>query len=107
MDIPQSISNILGQSTAPVAVADSVKSLAFVGNIYVLLGAIILIVLAIAVVVLLKRIIENSVLGLIVWAVAKFVFGINLPFWTSLIVSAIFGLAGIGALLLLRFLGVY
>jgi hypothetical protein len=84
MDIPQSISNILGQSTAPVAVADSVKS-----------------------VVLLKRIIENSVLGLIVWAVAKFVFGINLPFWTSLIVSAIFGLAGIGALLLLRFLGVY
>lgn len=100
-DIPGSILNALGQSTAN----ETGKALSFVGEPLVLLGAIMLIVIAIVLVLVIKRFIINSLLGLVAWAIVKYVFGIQLPFWASLVVSAIFGLAGIGVMLILRFLG--
>lgn len=78
----------------------------FVGDPGILLGAIVLIVLGILVLAFLKKIIVNSVLGAIAWAVLQYVFGVNLPFAASLVVSIIFGLPGTGVLLLLRFLGI-
>lgn len=101
MALPDSILNALGQSTA----AETTKALSFAGEPWVLAGAIILVIIAIVLVLVLKKIIVNSLLGLIAWAIIKWVFGISLPFWASLIVSAVFGLAGIGVMLLLRFLG--
>lgn len=101
MALPDSILNALGQSTA----AETTKVIPFAGEPLILAGAIILVIIAIVLVLVLKKIIINSLLGLVAWAIIKFVFGISLPFWASLIVSAIFGLAGIGAMLLLRFLG--
>ncbi len=103
MALPDSILNALGQSTA----AETTNAIPFAGEPLILAGAIILVIIAIVLVLVLKKIIVNSLLGIIAWAIIKFVFGISLPFWASLIVSAIFGLAGIGAMLLLRFLGVF
>ena len=102
MSLPESVTNALGQATAE----NATQIVSFVGNPWVLACAVALIILAIVVVLFLKHIIVNSVLGIIAWAIIKFVFGINLPFWASLAVSAAFGLAGIGAMLLLRFFGV-
>ncbi len=103
MGLPDSILGSLGQATS----AQATNALSIVGNPWVLGGAIVLIVAAILLVLLLKRIIINSVLGIVVWAIVKYVFGISLPFWASLIVSVIFGLAGIGVMLALKFLGLF
>jgi len=70
-----------------------------------LLLGLILIVLAIFVIVSLKNIIVNSILGVIAWAIIYYVIGWQIGFWPSLIVSAIFGLAGLGVILVLNFLG--
>lgn len=77
----------------------------FVGNPVVLLAAIGSIVLGILVLLFLKKIIVNSALGLLAWAVLQYVFGVNLPFAPSLVISVLFGLPGIGVMLVLRFLG--
>ncbi len=65
-----------------------------------------LVVAAVLVFTFLKKLIINSILGLVAWAIAVFVLKIQLPFWLSLIASAIFGLAGVGVMLLLKFAGV-
>ena len=54
----------------------------------------------------LRHVIMNSILGLVAWAIAVYVFQLPLPFWISLLASAVFGLAGIGAMILLKTLGV-
>ncbi|MDP2666937.1 MAG: transcriptional regulator [Candidatus Diapherotrites archaeon] len=61
---------------------------------------------AVLVLYFLKNIIVNTILGLIAWAILTYILQINLPFWASLIVSALFGLAGIGAMVVLAFLGI-
>jgi len=76
------------------------------GNWTWLLLGVLLIVAAVVVFMFLKKIIVNSVLGLVAWALLYFVIGVKMEFMTSLIVAAIFGLAGIGVLLVLKFLGV-
>ncbi|MFH0714947.1 MAG: hypothetical protein V1847_04440 [Candidatus Diapherotrites archaeon] len=76
------------------------------GNYGWLLGAVILIVIAIVLFYVLKNILVNSVLGLIAWAVLFYLFQLKLNFWLSLIVSALFGLVGIGVLLVLKFFGI-
>jgi uncharacterized membrane protein SirB2 len=70
----------------------------------ILLAGIGLIALAIFLIFFLKRVIVNSILGLIAFIVLKFL-GINLPFITTLIVSLLFGLAGVGTMLVLYFFG--
>ena len=82
-------------------------ALAFAADPTLLIGGIILIVLAVVVIFFLKRVIVNSILGLVVWGILTFLLGVNLPLIPSLVVSVVFGLAGIGVLLLLRFLGLF
>ncbi|HIH21073.1 MAG: hypothetical protein J4478_03725 [Candidatus Diapherotrites archaeon] len=76
------------------------------GNWGLLATAIAFIIIAIIVIAFLKQILVNSVLGIIAWALLQFVFQVKLNFWVSLIVSIIFGIAGVGVLLLLHFLGI-
>ncbi|MCX6801308.1 MAG: hypothetical protein NTZ73_03915 [Candidatus Diapherotrites archaeon] len=73
----------------------------------ILLGAgIVLIIATILVLLFMKKIIVNTILGLILWSVVNFIFNANLPWLPSLVVAAIFGPAGVGVMLLLRFFGI-
>ncbi len=76
------------------------------GNWQILAAGIIFIAAAVLIFMFLKKVVVNSILGLIAFAILIFVFKINLPFLPTLVVSAVFGLAGIGVILLLKFLGV-
>lgn len=78
----------------------------FIGDPVLLVVGIVLIIGAVLIFTLLKKIIVNSVLGLIVFGIIQFVIGIQLPFIPTLIVTAIFGLAGIGVMLVLHFLAI-
>ncbi len=78
----------------------------FIGDPSLLIAGIALIIAAVIIFTVIKKVIVNSIAGLIVFGIIKFVVGINLPFIPTLIVTAIFGLAGIGAMLVLHFLGV-
>lgn len=63
------------------------------------------IIAAILLLLLLKRIIENIILGLVAWAVVAFVFHIELPLIPTFVLTIVFGLAGIGAMLLAKLFG--
>jgi len=76
------------------------------GNWLVFAIGIILIIASIAVILSLKQIIVNSVLGLIAWGITVFIFNVELPLIPGLAVSIIFGPAGIGVMLLLKFFGI-
>ena len=92
-----------GVGTAGNMAAEAAKT--FAGNPSILAGGIILIIAGILVIMFLKRIIVNSILGAILWAIVNYFFLVNLPFYPSLIISIVFGLPGIGVMLLLRFMG--
>lgn len=96
--------NTLGTNTINNVSQEAVNSL--VGNPAVLATGIMLIIAAVLILWFLKKIVVHAVVGLIGWAIALFVFKIQLPFLLSLIVSIIFGLGGLGVLLLLKFLGI-
>ena len=104
-DVPEAVINGLGQQTEQVAGQAGEAVLGFVGNPALLIGGLVLVVAAVLIFVFLKKVIVNSILGIIAWGLLTFVFGVNLPFIPSLAVSIIFGLAGIGAMLVLRFFG--
>ncbi|MEK6970624.1 MAG: hypothetical protein AABW68_02925 [archaeon] len=71
-----------------------------------LIVGIILVVGALLVFHFLKNMVVNTILGLVGWGIATYLLHIQLPFWASLFVSAIFGLAGLGAMIVLAFLGI-
>ncbi len=73
---------------------------------FIILAGIVLIVGTIIIIFFLRRIIMNSVLGLIFWAIVVYGLQIPLPFIPSLIISLILGPAGIGAMLILNALGI-
>ncbi|MFH0954732.1 MAG: hypothetical protein V1777_01360 [Candidatus Micrarchaeota archaeon] len=100
------IPNQLGQTTADSAVQAGRQALAFVGDPAILIFGIVLVIAAVLILYFLKQFLVNSILGVVAWVILNFVFNIHLPFWLSLIVGVIFGLAGIGVLLVLRFLGI-
>ncbi len=77
----------------------------FIGDPTLLVIGIVLIIAAAVIFLVLKKIIVNSIAGLVVFGIVKFIFGVNLPFIVTLIVTAIFGLAGIGVMMVLYFLG--
>lgn len=81
------------------------KAITLVNNPTILLIGIILIVITIAIIFFLKKIIINSILGFITWFIVTQFFHISLPLIPSLVISIIFGMAGIGAMLLLKFFG--
>lgn len=96
------------QSALGLPVNEAVDTAAqFAGDWRVLLFGILLIIGAVLVIMFIKKVVINSVLGLIAWGILYFVIKVELPFVASLAVSAIFGLAGIGVLLLLKFLGIF
>jgi len=67
---------------------------------------IILIIITIVIIKFFKNIILNSVIGVVGVLILNFIFGIKLPFIITLIASAIFGAAGLGIMLVLKFFGV-
>lgn len=96
-DLPAITNTAAGAATAAYQLA---------GDWKILIIGIILIAVAILIVLNIKKIVVNSVLGLIAWVILFFILKIELQLIPSLIVAAIFGLAGIGAILILKFLGV-
>ena len=76
------------------------------GNWTVLAAAVGLIIATVFILTQLKQVIVNSVLGVIAWAILVFIFHVQLDLIPSLVVSAIFGLAGIGVILILKFMNV-
>jgi len=99
----QSIANGLGETVAETATEEAAQ---FLSDPTLLAVGIVLIIAAVLVIFFLKRIIINSILGLIAWGLLYYVLGIKLPFAASLAVSIIFGLAGIGVMLVLAFFGI-
>ena len=98
----------IGKGIGEKAVEEgSTQAAALLSNPLVLVAGIVLIIAAVLIIVFLKRIILNSILGIIAWAVLTYVFKVELPFIASIAVSIVFGLAGIGAMLVLKFLGVF
>lgn len=95
----------LGKQAGETAGQISEKALAFVNDPTILAIGIVLVIVTIIILFFLKRIIINSILGIVCWIAIQYLFAIKFPFIPSLIVSIVFGPAGIGVMLLLRFLG--
>jgi hypothetical protein len=74
-------------------------------NPTLLIVAAILIIATIVLILHLKKIIENSIIGGILWGISVFIFHADLPLVPSFVVSVIFGPAGIGAMIVLKFFG--
>ena len=100
----EDLPNSLGQTTQTADNA-AANALLLVNDPVVLLAGLGLIVLTVLLILFLKRVIVNSILGGILWVLSTYVFHIELPFFASLLVSILFGPAGLGALMVLGFLG--
>ena len=104
LELPAGALDTLGESTAGLG-GEAVKSIA--SNPGILVIGIVLIAAAFVIFFLLKKLIVNSILGFIGWILLMVFFplgeGLAIP---GLVVSVIFGLAGVGALLVLKFFGV-
>ncbi|MEM0359941.1 MAG: hypothetical protein QXK06_01210 [Candidatus Diapherotrites archaeon] len=107
-DIPgaANIGSAVGEVTKKGAEVAESQIAVLAGNPAILATAIALIIVTVLIIVFLKKIIINSILGLIAWALVFFVFQIEMPLIPSLVASIVFGLAGIGSVLLLKFFGV-
>lgn len=75
-------------------------------NIMYILYAVILIILTVIFIKIFKNVIVNSVIGVVALLFLYYVLKIKLPFLITLIVTAIFGPAGLGAMLILKVFGV-
>jgi len=97
----------IGQGLGEQVVADGTQQVSsFLSDPLVLGLGIGLIIVSILILVFMKKIILNSILGLAAWVVINFILHIELPLLPSIVVSIVFGLAGIGVLLVLKFIGV-
>jgi hypothetical protein len=90
-------SNIIAQGTE--------KVINLVNNPKALVIGVILIGVTFLIIFFLKQFIVNSIIGVIGLFICAII-GIKLPFVLTLIFSVIFGLAGIGIMLILRFFGI-
>ena len=82
------------------------QAVSLVNDPSILIIGVALIVITFLLIFFMKKIIVNTIFGLIVWAIVTFILKIELPFLPSFVVSVVFGPAGIGVMLLLKFLGV-
>ncbi len=87
--------------------AEQAANVAMAMNPSVLIAGIILIIVSIIIFFVLKKMIEHAILGAISWAIAIFVFNIQLPLIPSLVISIVMGPAGLGAMLLMKFMGLF
>lgn len=77
------------------------------GNLNLLVIGILLLAFAFFFLRVIKNLVANAILGLLALFALKFILGIAIPInIATLLVSAIFGLAGVGSLALLYFFGV-
>jgi len=76
------------------------------GNLLWLGIGIALIIATVLLFLFVKKIIVNSVAGIALFLIIKYGFAVELPFIPSLVISIIFGPAGIGAMIVLKFFGV-
>lgn len=65
-----------------------------------------LIILTILLFLFIKKIILNSIIGLVLFLILKIGFGISVPFVPAFVLSVIFGPAGLGVIIVLKFFGV-
>jgi hypothetical protein len=93
------------QTAQTTAQGAAQQAIIFLNNPAVLVAGIILIAVTIFLLFFLKKIIVNSILGGIIWGISTAIFHVELPLIPSFVVSVIFGPAGIGAMLLLKFFG--
>jgi len=84
----------------------SSAALSLASNPNVLVAGIVLIIVSAVIFFFLKKFIGNAILGGIAWALTIFVFHIPLPLIPSIVVAVLFGPAGIGVMLLLKFFGI-
>ena len=89
-------SNIVAQGTAGI--------INLVHNPISLITGIVFIIITVLILIFFGQFIVNGIIGLVVFIILSLI-GIKLPFVITLIVSAIFGLAGIGVMLILKFFG--
>lgn len=75
-------------------------------NPYALGMAVVLIGVTVFLLFFLKKIISNSILGAIMWVLSIYIFHVQLPTIPSFVISILFGPAGIGAMIMLKFLGI-
>lgn len=71
-----------------------------------LIYALVLIILTIVIIRIFKNVIVNSAIGVAALMVLYYILNIKLPFILTLIVTAIFGAAGLGIMLILKMFGV-
>jgi len=71
-----------------------------------ILPAIVLVIVTVFLFFFLKKIIVNSVLGVVALLAANFIFNMQLPWLSSIVISIIFGPAGVGVMIVLRIFGV-
>lgn len=102
-DFAKGLAFTIPGAPAAEAAASTVTTLAM--NPSVLIAAIALIAASIVIFFFMKKLIEHAIAGGIAWAIAVFVFHLQIPLVPSLVVSIIFGPAGLGAVLLLKFFG--
>jgi len=92
----------------PTAVAQ--QTISFSTAIPLAIAAVVLIVIAVFLIGRLKKVLENTVLGVIALIAINFLgsgLGVSIPINVlTVLASAVFGLAGIGALILLSLLGI-
>ena len=105
--VPESVLDGFGNGAAGAAETAGSAALSIAGNPLLLVGGIILVIAAFVIFFFLKKIIINSILGIAAWVILTFVFQVELPLIPSLAISVIFGLAGIGAMLVMKFFGLF
>ncbi|MFH1234184.1 MAG: hypothetical protein V1493_01065 [Candidatus Diapherotrites archaeon] len=105
-DLGKTAVGVAGQAAENSAQAAGSQLASLAGNPAVLIAGISFVIITILLILMLKKIIINSILGVIAWIILTFALHIEMPFIPSLVLSIVFGLAGIGSILVLKFLGV-
>ncbi|MFA6064675.1 MAG: hypothetical protein WCW44_00250 [archaeon] len=105
LDIVSDFAKGVDFNSAAQPVAEAAGNVISFVNPTILIAAVILIAVTIFLLFFLKKIITNSILGGILWLISTFIFHAELPLIPSFVVSVIFGPAGLGALIILKFFG--
>jgi len=90
---------------ANIIVQGTDKVINLVHNPKILILGVILIGVTLLIMYFLKKFIINSIIGVIGLFILTLI-GIKLPFVITLIITAVFGLAGLGTVLILKFFGI-
>lgn len=108
LDVPgaEHLGEGTGEAVKQGAGAVSEQLSGLVGDPKILLIGLALVIITLVIIFFIKKIIINSVLGVVAWTLVVYVFQVEIPFIPSLVLSVIFGLAGIGSILVLKFLGI-